>query len=46
MNTSTSHHDIRAIQSLLGDNNVKTTMIHTPVLNRGPTSVRSPIDGP
>ena len=28
-----------------GHNDVKTTMIYTHVLNRGPAGVRSPVDG-
>jgi len=39
-----SGYDIRTVQELLGHNDVKTTMIYTHVLNRGPVGVRSPID--
>ena len=38
-------YDIRTVQELLGHNDVKTTMISTQVLNRGPAGVRSPVDG-
>lgn len=40
-----SGYDIRTVQELLGHKDVKTTMIYTHVLNRGPAGVRSPIDG-
>jgi integron integrase len=39
-----SGHDIRTVQELLGHKDVKTTMIYTHVLNRGPLAVRSPLD--
>jgi site-specific recombinase XerD len=35
---------IRIIQELLGYSDVRTTMIHTHVLNRGSTGIYSPAD--
>jgi integron integrase len=37
-------YDIRTVQELFGHKDVKTIMIYTHVLNRGPNAVRSPLD--
>ena len=37
-------YDLRTVQELLGRKDVKTTMVCTHVLNRGPQGVRSPAD--
>jgi len=39
-----SGYDIRTVQELLGHKDVKTTMIYTHVMQRGPYAVRSPLD--
>lgn len=39
-----SGYDIRTVQELLGHRDVKTTMVYTHVLNRGPGAIRSPLD--
>ena len=36
--------DIQSHQELIGPKDGSTTMIYTPVLNRGPLGVRSPAD--
>ncbi len=39
-----ARYDIRTVQGLLGHKDVKTTMSHTHVLNRGGLAARSPLD--
>jgi len=38
-------YHIRTVQELLSHTDVRTTLIYTHVLNRGPSGVRSPVDG-
>jgi site-specific recombinase XerD len=40
----TNDYDIRTMQELLGQKDIKTTMIDTHVLSRGDKAVRSPLD--
>jgi integron integrase len=39
-----SGYDIRTVQELLGHRDIRTTMVYTHVLNRGPNGVLSPVD--
>jgi len=40
------HDNLRTVQELLSHADVRTTMIDTHVLQRGPMGVRSPADAP
>ena len=37
-------YDIRSVQELLGHKDVRTTMIYTHVMQKGPLAVKSPLD--
>jgi site-specific recombinase XerD len=39
-----SGYDIRTVQELLGNKNIRTAMNYTHVFSRGPADVRSPVD--
>ena len=37
-------YDIKSIQELLGHKDVRTTMIYTNVMKKGPLAIKSPLD--
>jgi site-specific recombinase XerD len=37
-------YNIRSVQELLGHKDVRTTMIYTHVMQKGPLAVKSPLD--
>ncbi len=37
-------YDIRTVQELMGHKDVRTTMIYTHVMNKGPLAVKCPVD--
>ena len=44
MNFLGKYFNIQTVQKLLEQKDLKTTMVYTHVLNRGPAGVRSPVE--